>query len=788
MGDDPVVSPEEELAALRAETKKLRRELKHITKDNEVLRMANEQAARTQEFIQRDNLRQIFFNRQLLKSSPYVLVLTDDKLQTVMVSDEFFRYSEVDSKQIGAGIYLKNAFEGWFDDEQLDIFIKSCERVLAGKEVEPYIIRTTIRQKTMDLQLTISPMPGDDDKPIGLNIIFVDMTEMIDAREKADQANRAKSSFLANMSHEIRTPINAVLGMDEMILRESGEKDIISYAEDIKTAGKTLLALINEILDFSKVEEGKMEIIPTRYELGSLINDLINMIRDRVEKKGLELKLDIDEDIPHELYGDEIRIKQCILNLLNNAVKYTEKGSVKLGVSFFKKDINHIFLEIHVSDTGIGMKQEDMDRLFAPFVRIEEKRNRAIEGTGLGMSITKRLLELMGTSLSVDSVYGKGSDFSFSIEQKILNPERLGSFAEKFDKGNRTPSTRAHAPVFQAPDARILAVDDTETNLLVIKRLLKETNVQIDTVASGYDALEKCESVNYDVIFVDHMMPGMDGLETLARLKKLESDTKPVYIALTANAISGSRERYMEAGFDDYLSKPVDGDVLESMLKRYIPKEKLVSDEDSEADAPALPKDDTEIPLWLYDVPGLEIDEGIKNCGGKDSFMDVITTFHDTSDQKYREIVGFFTEKDWKNYTIRVHALKSSARIIGAIRLSKLAEALEEAGDKADIDYIEKHTDACLGMFDMLNARLSKFDEVDKELPLIDDSMRDEAYEAIYEFSGNMDFGTVESVLNSLKEYRLKPDDEVIIRSVHDCLMRLDWDGIVELVKGRIAK
>ena len=337
MAEEQALTPEEELAQLKSEYKKLRRELKHVSKDNEMLRMANEQAAHTQEFIQRDNMRQIFYIRQLLKTSPYLLVLTDANMTTVMVSELYFRFGDVDREVVRRGIHLKDAFEDWFDEEQLSLFLENCQAALDGEDPDPYIIRTEIRRETRDLQVTIRPMVMDSGEMMGLNIVFVDMTEMIDARERADQANQAKSSFLANMSHEIRTPINAVLGMDEMILRESQEEGTLSYAQDIRAAGKTLLALINEILDFSKVEEGKMEIIPTRYELGSLINDLNNMVRDKVEKKGLDFQLDLDQNVPHELYGDEIRLKQCILNLLNNAVKYTEKGQVKLGVGFRKR-------------------------------------------------------------------------------------------------------------------------------------------------------------------------------------------------------------------------------------------------------------------------------------------------------------------------------------------------------------------------------------------------------------------------------------------------------------------
>ncbi len=405
------------------------------------------------------------------------------------------------------------------------------------------------------------------------------MEELKGQKELADTANKAKSAFLANMSHEIRTPINAILGMDEMILRESAEKETLGYAADIQSAGKTLLSLINDILDFSKVEEGKMEILPTQYDLSSVINDLVNMILSRAEDKGLRFDVQADESTPHLLYGDEIRIRQCVLNILTNAVKYTEKGSVTLNIGYEKIDDGKILLRFRISDTGIGMKQEDMDKLFAPFARIEEMRNRTIEGTGLGMSITQQLLDLMGSKLEVESVYGEGSTFSFAVEQPVIKWEGVGHLTCRIDQS--AESRKTYHELFHAPDARILIVDDTPVNLSVVKGLLKRTRMTVDTAESGPEAIKKAAEQKYDMIFIDHMMPGMDGIETLGELKKLPDADRTTYVALTANAVSGARERYLAAGFSDYLSKPVDGRKLEKMLMAYLPKEKVHKPEDT---------------------------------------------------------------------------------------------------------------------------------------------------------------------------------------------------------------
>ena len=405
------------------------------------------------------------------------------------------------------------------------------------------------------------------------------MNELRKQKQIADDANKAKSQFLANMSHEIRTPINAILGMDEMVLRTSTEKEIIDYAEDIRSSGKTLLALINDILDFSKVEEGKMEIIPVQYEPGIMRNDLVNMIRERAAQKGLPIKVEFDSNIPRLLKGDEIRIKQCALNLLTNAVKYTKEGHIGLSIGFEKQDEDHIRLDFTISDTGTGIKKEDMDNLFTPFARIDEEKNRNIEGSGLGISITKRLLDLMNSELKVESEYGKGSVFSFSVVQDVLNWDASGDYDTKDETGDK--KKHEYRELFHAPDARILVVDDIKMNLTVITKLLRKTQMQIDTARSGPDAIALAKDNQYDIIFIDHLMPEMDGIETLKHIKEQQQGSGPVYIALTANAISGAREMYLDAGFADYVSKPVEGEKLEKLIKSYLPAEKLLDTPDS---------------------------------------------------------------------------------------------------------------------------------------------------------------------------------------------------------------
>lgn len=405
--------------------------------------------------------------------------------------------------------------------------------------------------------------------------------ELREAKVVADSANRAKSDFLASMSHEIRTPINAVMGLNEMILRESDDDNIKEYSINIQNASKTLISLINDILDLSKIEAGKMEILPDNYELSNVLNDVVNMIQLKARQKGLQFKVDIDEKIPNKLYGDEIRIRQILINILNNAVKYTKEGMVHLTVNQEKIENNQIILKVAVKDSGIGIKKEDMGKLFENFERLDTMKNRNVEGTGLGLSITSKMIALMNGTMNVESVYGEGSTFYIELPQTVIENVCIGDFEERFSEYVKNMKTYAES--FIAPDAEILVVDDNKMNLLVAQNLLKNTKVKVTCCESGEEALEICRKQSFDVILLDHLMEGMDGIETLKCLRADESSlcSQKIVIALTANAIVGAREEYLSAGFNDYLSKPIIAEKLEELLRKYIPKEKIMKQQEN---------------------------------------------------------------------------------------------------------------------------------------------------------------------------------------------------------------
>ena len=605
---------------------------------------------------------------------------------------------------------------------------------------------------------------------------------LIDLSERALAANEAKTAFLSNMSHEIRTPINAMLGMDEMILREAEDPAITGYAEDIRTAGQTLLGLVNDILDFSKIEAGKMEILPVEYDLSSMVHDLVLMARIRAEEKGLSLELDIDREIPRLLRGDEVRIKQVITNLLSNALKYTEEGTVTFRIGFqrFDEGTDRVLLHVSVQDTGIGIKPEDREKLFTRFERIEEERNRHIEGTGLGISISQGLLDRMGSFLEVESVYGIGSTFSFPLEQEVVSWEPLGDL----DTAGRLPGKdrERYRVRFTAPEALVLAVDDHPMNLSVFQSLIKQTEVRTETAGGGDEALTMARGTRYDLIFLDHMMPGKDGIEVLHELRAdpegKNRDTK--VICLTANAVSGAREQYLGEGFDDYLTKPIDPFKLEGMLLSFLPEEKIHRSLGEAAEEPE------ELPEELAALSGrseIDLSAGIRNSGSAEGYLPMLRIFYDSVETSVREVDGLLADGDLAGYTIKIHALKSSARLIGAAALGEEAQRLEDAGKKGDEGYIrqnhEKFRAGCAHVREILRDVCGKTEEDPSGRPLLAREQLETFYQRIRAAAEEMDCDRLEEILEELDGYQVPEEEQERAGQIREKAELFDYEGVV---------
>jgi signal transduction histidine kinase/DNA-binding response OmpR family regulator len=533
------------------------------------------------------------------------------------------------------------------------------------------------------------------------------------AKNDAISANLAKSRFLANMSHEIRTPINGILGMDAVLLKECRDEELRGYAKNIQSAGNSLLSIINDILDISKIESGKMEIIPVEYELFSVLNDCYNMTISRAKEKSLDLCMEIEQDLPSLLYGDEVRVRQVINNFLSNAVKYTQEGKIVLKMTWEKNTRDSITLVISVKDSGIGIKQQDLKKLFQSFTRLEEQRNRNIEGTGLGLNLTKYLVDLMGGELSVESVYGKGSCFTARIPQKVLDDAPLGDFQERY-QSNLSDRNERQLQIL-APEAKILVVDDVSMNLKVMEGLLKETKIQIFMAVSGAQCLNMVSVQHFDMIFLDHMMPEMDGIETLEQMKQMPDSPNrdtPV-IALTANAVFGAKDIYMKAGFDDYLTKPVRESELLAMIKQYLPWDLVQMPQQKPLEVSAKEKqgrepfEEKDTRSFMERLTFLDREKGLEYCCNDETFYREMLLVY-VGESKEKALQEMYQEENWKEYQVLAHAVKSTSLSIGAVTLSENAKELEMAAQDENISYITRHHEEVIEEYTSLLNRIKK--------------------------------------------------------------------------------
>lgn len=622
----------------------------------------------------------------------------------------------------------------------------------------------------------------------------VELEEAISAAEKAESA---RDIFLTNMSHELRTPINTILGLNELILRESSEEAIKEYALDIRQAGNVLLTLVSDILDFTKLEAGQMELMDGIYDISSLLNDLINGISIQLRKKKLDLELDIAQDIPHKLSGDEIHLRQILGNLLSNAVKYTDKGKVTLHLGWKKVSEDEITIEFAVKDTGVGIKEKDISKLFGVFQRMQTIARNQDDRTGLGLAISNRLVDMMGGKLEVQSTPGKGSTFSFNINQKVVDKAPLGDFEKQYNESLH--STRNYKQKFIAPMGRILVVDDNAMNLAVAQGLLKETRLQVDVAASGGECLELLKRKTYHVICLDHMMPEMDGVETLHAIRALENNPSantPV-IALTANAVTGAREFYLKEGFQDYLTKPIDADKFESMLIEYLPNNVVYLTQEQNVSGEGGEENEAEISMMESKLSGVgfNVRNGLKYMGNDlVLFGKVLQDFHLILKEKEDALKDFLKKRDMPGYAIIVHSLKGNARNVGADDLADEAFQLEKMSKAGQLEDVEVRSPILFNLMKNMRKDLKVYldseNKADTEsadskeetkLKISDDDWK----QALRELAGRLDDFDGESVNEKLKELKRfdRPEaDKKMLRLCEKAVKDYAYDIALEVV------
>ncbi len=809
------------------------------------------------------------------------------------MSDGFILYNENDEP-----IYINDVLKRIFTKEMIDDFrdknklndwisgeveIEGIKVVICGNDTGEFYFRVKkleINEKGHFLG-TIYMLHDTTDSVLRLSAITEVNTQL-------ERAAKMKSDFLANMSHEIRTPMNAVIGMAELALREDLSSTVKDYIHQIQNSGKNLLNIINDILDFSKIEAGKMDIAPEKYEPLSELNDIANILMTRIGDKDLDLFVSTDPDVPHLLEGDSMRIRQVLINLAGNAIKFTRSGRVIIILSCEKIADDQVMLTFHVKDTGTGIKEEDIGKLFTSFQQVDSKRNRSVEGTGLGLAISKRLCEAMNGSIGVKSVYGEGSDFYFSIPQKVLDPQpslvvkdadkihafvvedneqraeiffedvrkfgahpgRITGFDEYVPSGGRdfiffqeahynqkvkdfldaNPATvgvilvgydssyipdktnlvvmrrpettlnlaavlngeevhdradkkeQAFMIDFKAPDAKFLIVDDNEINIKIAKGLIDPIGCECVGALSGMDAVEKAKKVKYDIVFMDHMMPGMDGVEATHLLRETVPgyDKVPI-IALTANVMEGVREMFLNEGMDDFVAKPIYVKEIIKKIRQWLPYEKIVELSDVEQ-------------AKLYKESGKKVrfdclnnKLAIETLGSSELYEKIVREYYKTGEDKIASIMADFDAEDWECYTIKVHALKSASRQIGAMEVGEMAWDLEKAGKDRDIEFIRGYNEKLISMYRDILSRLAKYfpeelvdESLLKEMNLEEISgLLDELNEAV----DSLDMDSMEEIENRLKQYSFPKDLKDYLERLYKSVENMDTDQCSEIIK-----
>jgi signal transduction histidine kinase/CheY-like chemotaxis protein/HPt (histidine-containing phosphotransfer) domain-containing protein len=681
-----------------------------------------------------------------------------------------------------------------FEVQEQDVFQFQGKR----KDVD-----TLCYHNQLPCNLSVSKIHDDYYDVIGYIIIVSDLSERLEyikrlemAIQEADTANQAKTVFLANMSHEIRTPMNAIIGFTELALKKDISKEVREYVEDIHLASRNLLAIINDILDITKIESGKMEIVPDKYFVAELFDDVSLIVSQQAAAKGLEFEMTVDKGVPIQLWGDKIRLRGVLINLLNNAVKYTKAGRVSFEVKVLEKKEGNVKFAFVVRDTGIGIKQEDLKYLFKSFERLDQQVHYGVEGSGLGLAIAKGYIALMGGDITVESVYGEGSVFTVTVEQKILDDTPLDYQLTS----DRIKQDTASASRLMVKDTRVLLVDDNHTNLMVAQGLLESYGLEVDTASSGAGAIESCKYMHYPLIFMDQMMPEIDGTEAMRRIRSMDSyyaaGGESKIIVLTADAIRGVRENLLAKGFDEYLGKPMNLRQLERLLEMFLPADKITYPQEEPAVIES--EKDGEIRRLQAMMPGMDVPFGVENAGGKvEDYLKILKINYTYGEGNIRELEELLDKEDYENYTIKIHAMKSTTKGIGAMHVSELALQQETAGRAGRYEEItglyrafKLEYEEMLGRIETVlrDAKLLEENVPQEEKPMTDSAQISNMLINIRNHVDNFEFAEVFAILEDMKKYRFPEDMEKALATLNELMENLDVDAVKKLLEETMDK